>query len=64
MRQKLELYCVTNVKVPHLECIPINIACVSIGDFPPSYIQCNNGENIFHKETLNSTAFGFNIFGK
>ena len=50
MRQKLELYCVTNVKVPHLECIPINIACVSIGDFPPSYIQCNNGENIFHKE--------------
>ena len=57
MRQKLELYCVTNVKVPHLECIPINIGCVSIGDFPPSYIQCNNGKNIFTIHYFNGFFF-------
>ena len=50
MKPKLELYCVTNKLVPHLENLPINFGCVSTGDFPPSYIRCDNGVNIFHKE--------------
>lgn len=50
MRQKLELYCVTNKKVSHLESTSMNIGCVSNGDFPASYIRCDNGKNIFHKE--------------
>ena len=50
MKPKLELYCVTNKPVPHLEDVPINIGSVSVGDFPSSYIRCDKGENIFYKE--------------
>tara|TARA_Y100000768_G_scaffold178051_1_gene133272 strand:- start:229 stop:1032 length:804 start_codon:yes stop_codon:yes gene_type:complete len=50
MKSKLELYCVTNKPVPHLENLPLNLGCVSTGDFPSSYIRCDNGKNIFHKE--------------
>ena len=50
MTHKLELYCVTNKLVPHLENLPLQIGCVSVGDFPSSYIRCDNNVNIFHKE--------------
>ncbi len=50
MTPKLELYCVTNKRVPHLENLQINFGCVSTENLPSSYIRCDKGENIFFKE--------------
>ena len=46
----LELYCVTNKRLKYLENFDYNLVGVGKDDFPKNYIQCNHGDNIFHKE--------------
>ena len=48
--KNLEIYCVTDKKVPFLEKTNYKLAAVGLGKFSSRYIKCNNKDNIFHKE--------------
>ena len=50
MTKELEIYCVTNKMVPHIEKTNYKLACVGNNDFPEDYIKSNTGDNIFFKE--------------
>jgi len=49
-KEKLQIYCVTNKIVPHLENTNYKLACVGDGNFPENYIASNTRDNIFYKE--------------
>ena len=49
-KEKLQIYCVTNKIVPHLENTNYKLACVGDGYFPENYIASNTRDNIFYKE--------------
>ena len=49
-RKKLQIYCVTNKVVPHLEFTNYKLACVGNGHFPENYIASNTRDNIYYKE--------------
>ena len=46
----LEIFCVTNKKIPHIEETSYQIAGVGKNNFPDSYLKCNTKDNIFYKE--------------
>tara|TARA_Y100000389_G_C17353302_1_gene459681 strand:- start:44 stop:841 length:798 start_codon:yes stop_codon:yes gene_type:complete len=48
--KNLEIYCVTNKLVPHIEKTDYKLACVGKENFPNNYIKSNTGDNIFFKE--------------
>ena len=50
MINNLEIFCVTNKHLKFLEKIDYNLAAVGKDKFPPKYIKCDTGENIFYKE--------------
>ena len=47
---KLEIFCVTDKKIPHIEKTNYKIAAVGKDNFPDSYLRCDTLENIFYKE--------------
>ena len=47
---KLEIFCVTNKRVLHIEETNYHIAGVGKGNFPKHYLKCNTMNNIFYKE--------------
>ena len=47
---KLEIFCVTNQKIPHIEKTNYKIAAVGKNKLPDSYLKCDTLKNIFHKE--------------
>ena len=50
MINKPEIFCVTNKHLKFFEKIDYNLAAVGKDKFPPKYIKCDTGENIFYKE--------------
>ncbi len=50
MNNKIEMYCVTDKKLPYLENFDYNLATVGTDSFSDKYIKCNYGDNIFNKE--------------
>ena len=50
MNNKLEIYCVTDKKLPYLENFEYNLSTVGTNIFSDKYIKCNYGDNIFDKE--------------
>ncbi len=46
----VEIYCITDKVIPHVESLDYNIVGVSKSDFPENYLKCNTGDNIFYKE--------------
>ena len=48
--KNLEIYCITDKRLPYLENFHYNLAAVGKGELPDSYLKCNYGNNIFNKE--------------
>jgi hypothetical protein len=46
----LEIFCITNKPVSFLENTKYNMVAVGRNEFPPHYIRCDRGDNIFFKE--------------
>ena len=46
----LDIYCVTNKRVEHLEGTSLKLACVGKEKLPDFYLKCNYDDNIYHKE--------------
>ena len=46
----LDIYCVTNKRVEHLEGTPLKLVCVGKENLPDFYLRCNKDDNIYHKE--------------
>ena len=50
----LDIYCVTNKRLPHIENTNYKLVGVGKNDFPESYLDCSSGKNIYEKETYYS----------
>ena len=50
MDKDLEIFCVTDKHLNFFNDIKYKLASVGKNNFPPNYITCNTGENIFYKE--------------
>ena len=47
---QLEIFCVTNKKIPKLEKSKYKLAAVGMNKFSDIYLTCDKGDNIFDKE--------------
>ena len=47
---QLEIFCVTNKQIPHLEKSKYKLAAVGMNKFSDMYLTCDTGDNIFDKE--------------
>ena len=47
---KLNIFCVTNKKISHIEKSNYSIAAVGKGSFPDTYLKSDTLNNIFYKE--------------
>jgi len=50
MKNKLNIYCVTNKNLKFLRELDYSLAAVGKNKFPEKYIKCDHGDNIFYKE--------------
>ena len=50
MKEKLEIYCVTNKDLNFLRSLSYNLAAVGKNKFSAMYIKSDNEDNIYHKE--------------
>ena len=50
MREKIEIYCITNKRLIALEDSNYKLAGVGKGYFPKLYLKSNTNDNIFYKE--------------
>ena len=51
---KLEIFCVTDKKIPHIEKTNYKIAAVGKDNFPDSYLRCDTKRvEIINKKTFN-----------
>ena len=48
-KSNLDIYCVTNKRLPHIENANYKLVGASQNTFPENYINCNSGINIFEK---------------
>ena len=48
--ENIDIYCVTNKKVPFLEDSFLKLGAVGNDDFNERYIKCDSKDNIFNKE--------------
>ena len=53
-KSNLDIYCVTNKRLPHIENANYKLVGASQNTFPENYINCNSGINIFEKEVYYS----------
>jgi hypothetical protein len=50
MKEKLEIYCITNKRLRVVENTSYILAGVGLDDFPEQYLKSNTSDNIFYKE--------------
>ena len=50
MKEKLEIYCITNKRLLAVENTDYKLAGVGLAAFPERYLKCNADDNIFYKE--------------
>ena len=50
MKEKLEIYCITNKRLLAVENTDYKLAGVGLDAFPERYLKCNADDNIFYKE--------------
>ncbi len=50
----IDIYCVTNKRLPHIESTNYKLAGVGKNIFPESYLDCSTGKNIYEKESYYS----------
>ena len=48
--ENIDIYCVTNKKVPFLEDSFLKLGAVGNDDFNERYIKCDSKDNIFNKD--------------
>ena len=53
-KSNLDIYCVTNKRLPHIENTNYKLVGAGQNIFPENYINCNSGINIFEKEVYYS----------
>ena len=51
---QLEVFCVTNKVIPHIEKTNYQLVAVGKNNFPSNYLKCNTMDNIFYKEEFYS----------
>ena len=52
--KSLEIFCVTNKRIQHLEFFFYNLCWVGKETVPENYLKCDHGDNIFYKEAFYS----------
>ena len=64
MIKNLEIYCVTNKLVPHIEKTDYKLASVGKDSFPENYIKSDTGDNIFLKRSIIQNLHFITGYGK